>query len=100
MKRTKDWTYDGDYITTVESESEDKTYDIRRTRGVLTCDCASYRFSRAPKDCKHLQAYRGAAPVRASSLVAAEAPVTVTIGKEQFTVRRRAISFTKPGAMA
>lgn len=96
MKNAKDWTYDGSYLATVESETyPGKTYDIRRTREQLTCDCARYRFSHAPKSCKHLEAYLAgeAAEAKANRLVPAPRVVVESAG-ETFTVtRRRGISF-------
>ena len=89
--KATDWTYDGDYVTTVESHSQrGKFYDIKRTRGVLTCECSSYKFSKAPKTCKHL--------IALGASTAAEPRVTITRPRsktnaepvlETFTFRRR-----------
>lgn len=98
MGKAAEWVYDGDYVATVASETDPaKTYDIRRRKGDLVCDCASYRFSRNPKTCKHLEAYLdGDQRIRrvtgASEALKATAVRAVARG-ETFTIHRRGISF-------
>lgn len=84
--KTKDWTYDGDYVTTVESHSQrGKFYDIKRTKGVLTCECSSYKFSKAPKTCRHLAAVTAGD----HRLIVDAETEHVRVGAETFTLRRR-----------
>lgn len=97
-KHSQDWVYDGAYVATVESQTETgKTYYIRTKNGTMTCDCASYRFSHAPKSCKHLDAYHAGETMDAQRAVkptVRQESVTVKARGETFTVRRaRAISF-------
>ncbi len=99
MKNPKDWTYGGEHVSTVASETfPDKTYDIHRLHGQLVCDCGSFRFSRLPKSCKHLEAYLAGETMdalRAVKPTVRQETVRVKVKDETFTVHRRAISFNR-----
>lgn len=89
MPTTKEWVYDGTFIATVQSWTDDKTYDIRRTKGLLTCDCGSFRFSKKPKHCKHLDAYFSSELMDQHELVKPDVRnVRVPSTGETFTIRR------------